>query len=62
MNITVKILGHRNQVTKARKGDGADGYMKGSVGKPGQPTTVLGLNFHSRMDPKYKQYKEEFHR
>lgn len=62
MNIQIKVLGHRNKVTKAKRSDGQEGYLKGTAGVPGQPLAVDQMWFHARMDPKYKELKEEFHK
>lgn len=60
MNITIRILGQRNRITHAKRSDGQQGYIRGLAGKPGDLMSVDQMWFHSRNDPKYKEFKEKF--
>jgi hypothetical protein len=62
MEIHVKILGQRRGVTKCKRSDGVEGFIRGSVGTPGQPLKINELAVRGRNDPNFSQLKEEFHR
>lgn len=57
----LKILGHRNGVTKAKKLDGAEVFLNGITGTPGQPGSAYPQFCHGRLSPHFKTLKDKFH-
>ena len=61
MTVLVKILGHRNGLTQAKRSDGSRVYLDGKVGVPGAQHQVdTSSNYADRTHPRWKALQERF--
>lgn len=61
MMVLVKILGHRNGLTQAKRSDGSRVYLDGTVGTAGEQEQVnTSINYADRTHPRWKQLHERF--
>ncbi len=57
----LKILGHRNKVTKAQTLSGAYVFLNGIVGTPGQPYDEYEQHLVGRMHKHFRMLQNKFH-
>lgn len=61
MNVIVKILGHRQGITKIKRSDGSFGYLPTLIGEPGKQQSIQEQAIRQR-GIEFNKLHTKFHR